>query len=97
VNKSMTNASPLWPNPAPSGPFVRTGRTPGYSSGRAGMTTYRLGDTDIIFVVLDGEPLTDIMNRVYALGRITGEHDASKEIEEQKNDLARLEAVKRLE
>ena len=40
--------------------------------------------TDITITVIDGEPLTDILNRVYALGRLTGQHDAFLENLEQR-------------
>lgn len=65
----MHNGSPLWPNPAPRGPFTLTNRIPGESGGRVGSSIFRLDGTDILITVVDGEPLTDILNRVYALGK----------------------------
>lgn len=78
------SGSPLWPNPAPTGPIALINRIPGDSSGRAGSSIYHLGDSDITITVIDGEPLTDILNRVYALGRLTGQHDAFLENLEQR-------------
>ena len=62
--------SPLWPNPAPRGPFTLTNRIPGEGGGRRGSSVFRLDDTDITITIIDGESLTDILNRVYALGKI---------------------------
>lgn len=82
----MTTASPLWPNPAPRGPIALVYRTPG--NGRInGFTTYRLGDNiTITITIMDGEPMTDILNRVYALGRLMGQADAFLEMAEQTVD-----------
>ena len=69
------NGSPLWPNPAPRGPISLTSRTPG--NGRCvGSSIFRLDGTDILITVVDGEPLTDILNRVYALGKQEAEEIA---------------------
>lgn len=94
----MDSGSPLWPNPAPTGPIALINRIPGDSSGRAGSSVYRLGDSDITITVIDGEPLTDILNRVYALGRLMGEHDAiSEAIDPVGLDLTNVFAANMLE
>jgi len=64
--------SPLWPNPAPCGPLTLANRIPG-ESGRVGSSVFRLGGTDITITIIDGESLTDILNRVYALGKMEAE------------------------
>jgi hypothetical protein len=73
----MSNGSPLWPNPAPRGPISFTSRTPG-NTRRVGSSIFRLDGTDILIIVVDGEPLTDILNRVYALGKMEAEELAVK-------------------
>ena len=70
------NGSPLWPNPAPRGPLTLTHRIPGDGGGRVGSSLFRLDGTDILITVVDGEPLTDILNRVYALGKQEAEEIA---------------------
>jgi hypothetical protein len=69
----MNNGSPLWPNPAPRGPFALANRIPGESGGRVGSSIFRLDGTDICITIIDGESLTDILNRVYALGKMEAE------------------------
>ena len=81
---SRDSGSPLWPNPAPTGPIALINRIPGDSPSHAGSSIYHLGDSDITITVIDGESLTDILNRVYALGRLTGQHDAFLENLEQR-------------
>ena len=84
----MDNGSPLWPAPPPPGPIALINRIPGDSPSHAGSSIYHLGDSDITIIVIDGEPLTDILNRVYALGRLTGQHDAFLEnLEQQANQI----------
>lgn len=63
-----TRQSPLWPNPAPTGPIKFVRRDPGTGQ-RDGSTTFRVDGaaTTITITVIDGESLTDILNRVYAL------------------------------
>jgi hypothetical protein len=68
--------SPLWPNPAPHGPISLSHRIPCYSGDRSATTVFRLDGTDILITVVDGEPLTDILNRVYALGKQEAEEIA---------------------
>jgi hypothetical protein len=71
----MNNGSPLWPHPAPRGPIALTNRVPG-TRGSEATTIFRLDGTDILITVVDGEPLTDILNRVYALGKREAEEIA---------------------
>ena len=66
----------FWPNPAPRGPLTLTHRIPGDGGGRVGSSLFRLDGTDILITVVDGEPLTDILNRVYALGKQEAEEIA---------------------
>jgi hypothetical protein len=68
----MTNGSPLWPNPAPRGPITLIQRVTGAAV--AASTTFLVAGTDITFIVPDGEPLTDILNRAYALGHLAAVH-----------------------
>ena len=79
----MDSGSPLWPNPAPTGPIALVNLNPG-NNRPSGEKIFRLGGSDITIIVIDGEPLTDILNRVYALGRLTGQHDAFLENLEQR-------------
>lgn len=80
----MSSPSPLWPNPAPRGPIQRTHRNPG-DARSTGNNVYRVGSHTI--QVIDGEPLEDIMNRVYALGLMHG-HVIGRQSEDLAVDLA---------
>jgi len=65
-----------WPNPAPHGPFRIIQRIIGE---RIAVPVTHYEVNGIAFLVPDGEPLTDILNRAYALA-IAAQKQESEEL-----------------
>lgn len=63
--------SPLWPNPAPNGPIRRTHRLETCRNS-PGANVFTIDNTNTTITIMDGEPLTDVLNRIYALAFARG-------------------------
>lgn len=70
--------SPLWPNPAPTGPISLIHRVP--DPRHSSTTVFRVNGTDDLIIVLDGEKLDETLNRVYALGRQHASEDLAVDL-----------------